>query len=178
MITLIIVVLFFGIKFNIAYNYNANTLSINIVLLRRFYVFNIMLRVINDKLFITTNDTNPRLIKQGKKKSLKGFKLPKIKLYASSLYLNIITDKIALASIICGFINNFVSFFQHNKTIIMDDINYTSNVGVGATDIKVVASFIIRFSLIKIIFSILHTIVRNEVKNAIKSNRRTHGMHA
>ena len=179
MITLIIVVLFFGVKFDICYNYNGNILVLNCIIFKNVYIFRLNIRVINGKFYYYINSGNPKELVLSNDKLLKGFRVPKCHVYGAHLVVNITSEHIEFTSIIGGIFYTLTAFIKHNKYIILDDLNAVFHNKIGKTHINMIFSFSIKFDLIHIIWNILHTIILNKRRNhATESNRGINGMHA
>ena len=160
----IIVMLFFGVKLLVCLDSNASRLVVNVVIFRNIYLFRLEIRLIGDVLYLSLNGGNYKAIKAPKKDTKYKLYPTNITLYDTSVILRVSTNDVARGAIIGGAFHAMLSTIENVPYFHIDRLRASYDMTFGEENLTLSIAFTLKFSLIKILFSILHTICSGKEK--------------
>ena len=199
MITLIFIVLFFGVRLRVLYNYNASTATFKVSIFYTLDIFTLTIMIIDGKYYYYINKGVPKRLKSKKKESLSSpsssksgskrkskvhskLSLPHIKIYDTRIHITLKSDDPINNSIVGAIVNMLVAYLEHGSRVeSIDGVTHDIDIGYGDFDVKLYVDVTLKYSLIAILWKYLHTIIKDKYyrrKYRVRSDRRTNGMYA
>lgn len=178
MVTLfLLIVLMVGIKVRFAYNYEYDYFSLNVIILNRIYVLKIRLEIFDGILYYSINGSVPkRVTLPEKKENVKtDVKFPRINIYDADINVRIGSSNTILTGIAGQIINTALLALSANGKIRIKNMEKAVITDYGSNVFKLNISFVIKFSVLKIIFYSLHILIEKKLRrknNGIESDRR------